>query len=157
MKAVVYSTQPFEKEFLAKANQKMHEITLISNALGMDTVNFAEGKDAVIVFTKDDLSAPVIQKLKEFGIKYITTRSADTTNIDKKAASAAGMKVANVPEDFSNLTKAGAYQKIAEQSIKNLNNWQANKCVGKACACGISCQKDFNSSKDSLSDDTQIL
>ncbi|MBC7655205.1 MAG: lactate dehydrogenase [Oligoflexus sp.] len=155
MKAVVYSTQSFEKEFLAKANKKNHDITLISNALGIDTVNFAEGKDAVIVFINDDVSSPVIKKLKEFGIKYIATRSSDTTNIDIKAASAAGMKVANVPQHFSNQYEAEAYQKTAEQIIKNLNNWQANKCAGKACACANACQKNNIPSKNVSSDDNQ--
>jgi D-lactate dehydrogenase len=56
MKAVAYSIKTFEKEYLAKANQKKHDITLISNPLGPDTVIYAEGKDAVIVFTNDDVS-----------------------------------------------------------------------------------------------------
>ncbi len=157
MKAVVYSTQSFEKEFLAKANKKNHDITLISNALGIDTVNFAEGKDAVIVYKNDDVSAPVIKKLKEFGIKFIATRSSDTTNIDIKAAGAAGMKVANVPQHFSDQTEAEINQTIAEQIIKNLNNWQAKKCAGKACACADACQKNNIPTKDASSDDFQML
>ena len=98
MKAVVYSTHSFEKELLAKANKKKHDITLISNPLNLDTVSFANGKDAVVVFTNDDVSAPVIEKLKSYGIKYIATRSTDTTHIDNNAAAAAGIKVANVSE-----------------------------------------------------------
>ena len=109
MKAIVYSVQSFEKELLAKANEKKHEITLISNALSPKTAYFAEGKDAVIVFTNDDVSASVIQKLKEYGVKYIATRSVGTDHIDRKAASAAGMKIANVP--------SYSPQSIAEHAI----------------------------------------
>lgn len=97
MKVVVYSTKLFEKEYLAKANHKKHDITLISNPLEIDTASFAEGKDAVVVFTNDDVSAPVINKLKSYGVKYITTRSVGTDHIDCEAASAAKIKVANVP------------------------------------------------------------
>ena len=97
MKAVAYSIKPFEKEFLAKANQKKHDITLISNALGPDTVVYAEGKEAVIVFTNDDVSAFVIEKLAALGVKYIVTRSVDTEHIDKEAACRHGIKLANVP------------------------------------------------------------
>ncbi|MES2265140.1 MAG: 2-hydroxyacid dehydrogenase [Bacteroidota bacterium] len=97
MKAVAYSIKPFEKEYLAKANQKKHDITLISNPLGADTAIYAQGKDAVIVFTNDDVSAPVIAQLADQGIRYIVTRSAGTDHIDRKAAGAAGIKVANVP------------------------------------------------------------
>ncbi|WP_244228370.1 2-hydroxyacid dehydrogenase [Mucilaginibacter kameinonensis] len=97
MKAVAYSIKPFEKEFLAKANQKKHDITLISNALGPDTAVFAEGKDAVIVFTNDDVSAPVIEKLAGFGVKLIITRSTGTDHIDKQVAAAYGISVSNIP------------------------------------------------------------
>jgi D-lactate dehydrogenase len=97
MKVVAYSVKPFEKEFLAKANQKKHDITLISNALNKHTVMYAEGKDAVVVFTNDDVSEPVIEKLAAMGIKFIATRSVGTDHIDKQAASKYAIKIANVP------------------------------------------------------------
>lgn len=97
MKAVAYSIKPFEKEFLAKANQKKHEITLISNPLSLDTATYATGKDAVIVFTNDDVSAKVIDKLASLGIKYIVTRSAGTDHIDRKTAGQYNIKLAYVP------------------------------------------------------------
>ncbi|MET4082030.1 D-lactate dehydrogenase [Pedobacter sp. UYP30] len=97
MKAIVYSTQLFEKEYLAKANGKKHDITLISNPLSLDTASFAEGKDAVVVFTNDDVSASVIEKLKRYSVRYIATRSVGTDHIDKVAAEAAKIKVANIP------------------------------------------------------------
>lgn len=97
MKTVIYSIKPFEKEFLAKANQKKHDITLISNQLNIKTAIYAEGKDAVVVFTNDDVSAPVINQLADFGIKYIATRSVGVDHIDQQAASDRGIKLANVP------------------------------------------------------------
>jgi D-lactate dehydrogenase len=109
MKAVAYSIKTFEKEYLAKANQKKHDITLISNPLGPDTVIYAEGKDAVIVFTNDDVSAPIIEKLAALGIRFIVTRSAGTDHIDKNAAAANGIKIANVP--------SYSPQAIAEHSV----------------------------------------
>ena len=109
MKAVAYSIKPFEKEFLAKANQKKHEITLISNALSFDTSNYAEGKNAVIVFINDDVSGGVIEKLAGYGIKYILTRSVGTEHIDTQHAAKYGIKVANVSA-YSSLA-------IAEHSV----------------------------------------
>ena len=97
MKAVAYSIRSFEKEFLAKANQKKHDITLISNALDTHTAAYAAGKDAVIVFTNDNVSGSVIEKLAALGVKFIVTRSAGTDHIDKAAAASYGMKIANVP------------------------------------------------------------
>ena len=97
MRVVAYSIKTFEKEFLAKANQKKHDITLISNPLGLETALYAEGKDAVIVFTNDDLSAPVINKLADMGIRYIATRSVGTDHIDLAQAAKRSIKVANIP------------------------------------------------------------
>ncbi|MFA6087690.1 2-hydroxyacid dehydrogenase [Mucilaginibacter sp.] len=109
MKAVVYSVKPFEKKFLAKANQKKHDITLISNPLSLETSIYAEGKDAVIVFTNDDVSAEVIKRLAYLGIRFIATRSAGTDHIDREAAGQYEIKVANVPHYSP--------QAIAEHSV----------------------------------------
>jgi lactate dehydrogenase-like 2-hydroxyacid dehydrogenase len=141
MKAVAYNIKHFEKEYLAKANQKKHEITLIGNPLGINTAIYAEGKDAVIVFADDDVSASVIEKLAGLGIKYIVTRSAETGHIDTKAAIANGIKVANIPQyPMQENATLQALQDVANQTIINLDLWQANKCVGDACACAKSCR-----------------
>ncbi|MET3977461.1 D-lactate dehydrogenase [Mucilaginibacter sp. UYP25] len=109
MKAVAYSIRPFEKEYLAIANQKKHDITLISNPLNSDTTNYAEGKDAIIVFTNDEVNTAVIEKLAGLGIKYIITRSTGTDHIDKEAADKYNIKVSNVP--------SYSPQAIAEHSV----------------------------------------
>ena len=97
MKAVAYSIKTCEKELLIKADKKKHDITLISNALTTETISYAAGKDAVLVFSSDDVSAPVIQKLKELGVRYIATRTSGTDHIDLEEAHRLGIKVANVP------------------------------------------------------------
>jgi len=97
MKVVAYSVKEFEKEFLARANKKQHDITLISNPLSLETAMYAEGKEAVVVFTNDDVSESVINKLADLGIKYIATRSLETDHIDRKAAGLRKIKLANVP------------------------------------------------------------
>lgn len=133
MKVVAYNIRVSEKEHLAKANQKKHDITLISNPLSVDTVGYAEGKDAAIIDADDDLSAPVMALLAEKGIRFITTRSANTSNIDVDAAQLYRIKLANV----ANMT---AVQDVALQTITNLDNWQQNKCVGNACICARNCR-----------------
>lgn len=132
MKVVAYSIKPSEKEFLAKANQKKHDITIISNPLGIDTVAYAAGKDAVIVFNNDDVSAPVIEKLAALNIRFIVTGSAETDHIDKSVAAKFGIKLSTVTP--------GLPQDIADQTINNLDLYQQKKCVGDACACANSCR-----------------
>ena len=123
MKAVAYNVKPYEKESLAKANQKKHDITLIFNSLNLETVSFAAGKLAVVVSASDDVSADIISKLSELGVKYITMRSVSTGYVDMDAAWKYGMKLANTPDQ----------EDIAAQTIRNLDLWELNKCVGKAC------------------------
>lgn len=140
MKAVAYNIKPFEKEFLAKANQKKHDITLIAHPLNDDTLNYAEGKDAVIVFTDDDVSAAIIEKLADLHIKYILTRSTDADHIDVLAAQRFGLKLANIPSYPSQTNiPVTALQDIADRIIKNLDLWQMDKCVGDACICAKNC------------------
>lgn len=97
MKAIFYSTKEIEKDLMTKANKKRHEITFISKALDSDTVSYAAGNDAVVVFTNDNVAAPVVKKLAALGIKYIATRSVGTDHIDKEAAEREGIKVSNIP------------------------------------------------------------
>ncbi len=97
MKAVAYSIKSCEKELLIKVNSKKHDITLISNRLTADTISYAEGKEAVLVFSCDDVSAPILRRLKEMGVKYIVTRSTGTDHINLSEAKSLGIKVANIP------------------------------------------------------------
>ncbi|RFZ89943.1 lactate dehydrogenase [Mucilaginibacter conchicola] len=143
MKVVAYSIKPFEKEFLSRANQKKHDITLISNPLSIDTVVFATGKDAVVVFSTDEVTAQIIEYLANAGVKFIATRSVSTNHIDVPATGKFGIKVANVPVHLSGDVAeqtAEALQAIADQTIINLDMWQQNKCVGDACACAKRCR-----------------
>jgi lactate dehydrogenase-like 2-hydroxyacid dehydrogenase len=133
MKVVAYSVKPYEKESLAKANQKKHDITLIFNSLSLETAVFAAGKQAVIISVTDEVGSEVMNKLAALGVKYITTRSAENEHIDRDAATRHHIKLANVPE-YSKLLD------MATQTIKNLNLWEADKCVGNACICANNCR-----------------
>lgn len=97
MKVIVYSTKLFEKELLAKANHKRHDITLISNSLSEETVFYSEGKDAVIVSKNDEVSAEIIYRLHLYGVKHIITRSVRTDHIDHIVATASGIRVTSIP------------------------------------------------------------
>eukprot|EP01136_Pigoraptor_vietnamica_P006166 Opistho-1_new@38763 len=135
MKAIAYNIKPNEKEWLVLANYKKHDITLISNSLNAETLPFANGKEALLVFNEDPVDAQLIAGLKALGIKYIATASFTTNHIDLKAAANAGLKIANVP--FA--TTDGSSFDSMQQVIKNLDQWAAGKCVGKACCCANDC------------------
>ncbi len=139
MRAVAYSVMPPEKEPLSRANQKKHDITLISNALTLETSVYARGKDVVIVYVSDDVSAAVIDHLADMGIKYIATRSEATDHIDREAAGKRNIRIANVPGPGPSMPPHGVTD-IALKTISNIDKWQENKCVGSACACANNCR-----------------
>lgn len=136
MKAIAYSIKPQEKEFLAVANGKRHDLTLISNELNAQTVSFALGKDVVIISDYDILDRQMLWELKAISVTKIITRSKTTTHIDLKEATRMGFNIANVPEEDQTL------ESIAKQTIRNLNAWDTGKCVGKACCCQKVCVMD---------------
>lgn len=153
MRAVAYSIRSFEKEPLARANQKKHDITLISNPLGLETALYAEGKEAVIISNNDTVSEPVINRLADLGVKFITIRSSVISNIDRLAAEKRNIKLANVPPQFNpaeteEMALVLSLQEIASSTIHNLDRWQDDKCLGGVCTCGRACggveEREFN-------------
>lgn len=135
MKVVVYSVKSFETEFWALANAKQHDLTLISNELNAETQHYARGKDAVVVTSEDILDATMLLNLKQLGINKIMTRSMDTAHIDLVKAGELNIQIANAP--FEDQSPKG----LAEQTVRNLNLWGIEKCVGKACCCLKDCAK----------------
>ena len=98
MKVLLYSILGFDKAFLKKAAHGNHELVFTEQTLNESTANLAQGFDAISLFTSDDASEDVLQKLYTCGVKYITLRSADYDNVDLARAKSLGIKVANVPE-----------------------------------------------------------
>lgn len=133
MKAIAYSIKPQEKEHLALANGKKHDLTLISNELNGETVAYAQGKEVVIISPHDILDRQMLWELKNTGIKKIITRSKSTTHIDLTVATQMGFKIANAPDDSQSV------ESIAKRTIRSLNAWDDSRCVGKACCCQGGC------------------
>ena len=141
MRVVAYSVKSFEKEPLAIANRKKHEITLISNPLTIETASFAMGKDAVVISTDDALDAQVIDALADLGIRYIATRSTTADHIDVQASGRRQMKIASVPAPLTAEANHLDYPSIyANQTILNLDRWQNKGCLADACVCARACK-----------------
>ncbi|PRD45591.1 Rossmann-fold NAD(P)-binding domain-containing protein [Sphingobacterium haloxyli] len=134
MKAVAYNIKEYEKESLAVANGKAHDLTLISNPLNRNTIHYAYGKEVVVVSEDDLIDGELLGELRRIGIRKIVTRSITTDHIDLCRAYDLGIQIANTP--FEDHTPKG----IAEQTIRNLNLWGDGKCVGGACCCAKECK-----------------
>ncbi len=97
MKVLVYSTRDFEKPYLEKANAGKHKLKFIKEALSSSTAIKAVGYDAISIFSADDGCFLTLEKLRDFGVKYVGLRSAGHDNVNLNASKREGIKVANVP------------------------------------------------------------
>lgn len=98
MKVAVFSTKPYDKLFLTKANQRFKLALKFFNAsLNSETASLAQGFEAVCVFVNDLLERPILEKLHQQGIKTIALRCAGYNNVDLVAAQELNLTVVRVP------------------------------------------------------------
>jgi D-lactate dehydrogenase len=97
MKTLVYSAHGYEIPFLKTASEGKHDLDYTQRKLTIHTASLAAGYDAVALFTADDASANVLQKLSTGGIRYVALRSAGYDHVDLNKAEALDIPVANVP------------------------------------------------------------
>ncbi|WP_430782919.1 2-hydroxyacid dehydrogenase [Actinoplanes sp. G11-F43] len=96
MRVAVFSTKPYDNRFLTEANSG-HDLVFLEPRLTRDTASLAAGCDAVCAFVNDDLSAPVLERLAEDGVRLVALRSAGFNHVDLTAARKLGMTVTRVP------------------------------------------------------------
>lgn len=98
MKLLVYSAKSFEIPFLKRANTYNHKVTYLKEALDTNTAIKAIGYEAISIFSGDDASSIVLEKLWDMGVRHITIRSSGHNNINLKSVKSFGFKVANAPD-----------------------------------------------------------
>jgi len=125
MKVVAYGIKSFEKKFLAVANQKKHDITLIANTCSEETCLFAEGKKAIILCSNHTLSAAIIQKLAQFGIRYILLLRASAVVIDTSAIVANDIQLF----DLSAYAPAAIEEQIIDTAIETSKRILENEAL----------------------------
>lgn len=98
MKVGVFSTKPYDRQFLDAANRGCdHELCYFDVRLTPQTAALAAGCQAVCAFVNDQLSRNVIERLAEGGTTMVALRSAGFNNVDLQAARDFGMTVGRVP------------------------------------------------------------
>lgn len=101
MKIAVFSTKPYDREFLTKANKLLtqpHELIFHEVQLNTYSALLAQDCKAVCCFVNDHVDATVLQQLADFGIKLIALRCAGFNQVDLVAAKKLGIVVARVAE-----------------------------------------------------------
>ncbi len=97
MRTIFFSTKEFERPFLEQMKGPGLENHFVTASLSVETAAMATGFDVACIFTGDDASAGVLDKLKEAGVRYLAVRATGTDNVDIASATANGIRVANVP------------------------------------------------------------
>lgn len=97
IKLAFFDAKPYDKEGFDKyAADYGVEIKYFEARLNLDTVGLADGFDAVCVFVNDLISAPIVDRLCEMGVKMAALRCAGFNNVDCRAAKGR-LAVARVP------------------------------------------------------------
>lgn len=97
MRAVVFSTKPYDRQFLGAANAGRHELVFHEARLRAETASLAAGADAACLFVHDHADAAVLGAFASLGVRYLALRCAGFNNVDLAAAARHGIAVARVP------------------------------------------------------------
>lgn len=98
MKIAVFSTKPYDRQFLDQANERhRHELIYFEAKLSEQTASLAGGCDAVCVFVNDQVNAATVDRLADHGVKVIALRCAGFNNVDLSATRRRGLTVVRVP------------------------------------------------------------
>jgi len=97
MKIAVFSSKPYDIDYLKQYNTAKYELVFYAERLGAQTVNLAQNFEAICIFVNDVANAEVLQGLHKIGVKLILLRAAGFNNVDLLVAKELGIKVYRVP------------------------------------------------------------
>lgn len=97
MKIVCYGVRPIEKSYFEKLNKYHYDLKLVEEFLTHENADEAEGCDAVLVRGNCVCDRENLEKFKNYGIKWVFTRSVGYNHYDLAAAKELGITIARVP------------------------------------------------------------
>ena len=99
MKVAVFSTKPYDRQFLDATNQSTggeHELVYFETRLEAKTASLAEGFPAICAFVNDDLGAETLKILASQSIVLILLRCTGFNNVDLATAAQLNIKILRV-------------------------------------------------------------
>lgn len=98
MRTAVFSTKPYDREFLQLAAASAgHELHYLEPRLTPQTVVLARGFPAICSFVNDSLPATILQALADGDTRFVVLRCAGYNQVDLEACQKLGIRVARVP------------------------------------------------------------
>ena len=98
MRVTVYSCRQFDERelFLEYGKELGIEMVLCPDAPDLENMDLCQGSQCVNILTSK-ITRPLLERMKENGVGYLTTRTIGYDHIDGKAAKELGIRVANAP------------------------------------------------------------
>ena len=91
MKVTVFSSKPYDRQFLDAANAGQHQLVYLESKLDAASVISASGSEAVCAFVNDHLNAEILHQLASQGTKLVALRCAGFNHVDLAAAANMGL------------------------------------------------------------------
>ncbi len=95
MKIVAYEVKDYELKDFERAKDFGHDIILCEENLSDENVELVKGCEGITTLGFSDLTAPMIEKLAKYGVKYIATRTVGFNHIDLEACKKWGIRASN--------------------------------------------------------------
>lgn len=96
MKVTIYEVRADEQEAIAHyANELGLQVQTCAETLNAKSLVLAQGSEAVSVLGGSNLDETLVYRLKEAGVRYLSTRTVGYNHIDIEAAHRCGIKVCN--------------------------------------------------------------
>ncbi|MGL4533591.1 MAG: 2-hydroxyacid dehydrogenase [Fusobacteriaceae bacterium] len=97
MKLICFGVRKVEKDFFLKLNKFGYELTLVEELLNDKNIHLIENHEAVMLRANCPANKTNLEKIKNFGVKYLLTRTVGYDHIDLNAAKELGFFMARVP------------------------------------------------------------
>lgn len=96
-KIAFFDTKTYDKEWFEFVSQGEFDVRYLENRLTLETVSFARGCEAVVVFVNDRLDREVLAELKKMDIHLAALRCTGFNQVDLEAAAREMIHVVRVP------------------------------------------------------------
>lgn len=98
-RVAVFSSKKYDRTFFEKFNTTEDlAFDYFDCRLSEETIELAQGFNAICVFVNDQVNATVLEKLASFGIQVVALRCAGFNNVDITHAKRLGINICRVPE-----------------------------------------------------------
>ncbi|WP_249029054.1 D-isomer specific 2-hydroxyacid dehydrogenase family protein [Tannockella kyphosi] len=108
MKILVFDVREEEIAIFQEVTKELKtHVDIVTCAFSEETIMKCVGYDAISIAGMKSIDSEVLDKLKEYGIKYLSTRTIGYDHIDVKYANKIGVRVCNVeypPESVADFT-----------------------------------------------------